>query len=406
MISRALNILKYLDKKKSVLLLGPRGTGKTALIQSLLKTAQQPHQRSLSIDLLRGGDFQRYIGHNEQLTKEVEALLNKDPGNEFVTVFIDEVQKLPDLLNEIHYLIEKYKGRLVFMLSGSSARKLKRRGANLLAGRALSCHFFPLTELELNLDLDRALKVGTMPGVYLDQSNLEIETLDSYVSTYLREEIQQESLVRGVERFAKFLEFASQANGQPINFAKLGRSVGIAGKTIADYYGILTDTLIATEIPGWSESVRRQLLQAPRYYFFDCGVLNAINGYLRVDLRRGGFLYGNLFETFIVNQLLATNHYLSLGLKFYYWRDKDGQEIDLILARNQFEPLVAVEIKSSEAPTAADCPGFSRLMEDYPNIKKICACATPREYSDANIDFIPWQLAVKNLVEIAASSSK
>ena len=283
------------------------------------------------------------------------------------------------------------------MLTGSSARKLKRGGANLLAGRAISCQYFPLSELEIALDLNRALLFGTMPGVYLDTTALEIQTLESYVSTYLREEIQQESLVRGIERFAKFLEFAAQQNGQPVNFAKLGKNLGIAGKTVAEYYSILSDTLLATEITGWSESVRRQLFQAPRYYFFDCGVLNAINGYLRVELRQGGFLYGNLFETFIVNQLIAANHFASLGLKFFYWRDKEGREVDLILARNQFEPLLAVEIQSSSMPQPDDCPGFQAFSEEYPEIPRICVSSTPRGSSAEGIDFLPWQDLVKSL---------
>jgi predicted AAA+ superfamily ATPase len=236
-----------------------------------------------------------------------------------------------------------------------------------------------------------------MPGVYLDTTQLEIRSLESYVSTYLREEIQQESLVRGIDRFAKFLEFAAQQNGQPVNYAKLGKTIGIAGKTVSEYYSILSDTLLATHIPGWSESVRRQLLQSPRYYFFDCGVLNAINGYLRIEMRGGGFIYGNLFKTFVVNQLIAANHFSTLGLRFFYWRDKEGKEVDLILARNQFEPLLAVEIKSSSMPQPEDCPGFRPFSEEYPTVPRICVCTTPRSYSAGEIDFLPWQELVKGL---------
>jgi predicted AAA+ superfamily ATPase len=397
MISRIFNPLIYLEKHRSVLLLGPRGTGKTALISSILSGARDPAEYDfISIDLLQGGDFKRYVGNPEQLTKEVLALEQKSKAKSLI-VIIDEVQKIPSLLDEVHHLIESSKGRVVFLLSGSSARKLRRGGANLLAGRALSCQYYPLNILEVDLDLDRALRFGTMPAVYLDPSGLEVQSLESYVSTYLREEIQQEALVRGVERFAKFLEFAGQQNGQPINFAKLGRSIGIPGKTVADYYGILSDTLLTTELPGWSESVKRQLLQAPRYYFFDCGVLNAINGYLRVELRHGGYLYGNLFETFVLNQLVAANSYLSKGFRFFYWRDKDGHEVDLLLARNQFEPLLAIEIKSGTAPKASDCPGFTRLSEDYPNIRKICACNSPRSYFDQEIEFLPWKSLVQEI---------
>ncbi|NLF25489.1 MAG: ATP-binding protein [Deltaproteobacteria bacterium] len=400
MITRAVNPLKVLEKQKSVLLLGPRGTGKTVLLRQLIESKSNSDLSILSIDLLQGGDFQRYLANPSQLTKEVEDKALRLEEGKSVLVLIDEVQKVPALLDEAHHLIEKYHGRIVFLFSGSSARKLKRGGANLLAGRAISSHLFPLNQLETNLSLSRALQFGTMPGVYLSNTGLEVETLESYVSTYLQEEIQQESLVRGIERFSRFLEFAAQSNGQPVNFAKLGKQLGIAGKTAAGYFSILCDTLIANEISGWSTSVRRQLLQAPKFYFFDCGVLNALNGYLRIDLREGGYVYGNLFETFVINQLLGANHYYSLGFRFYYWRDKDGREIDLLLARNAFEPVAAIEIKSSTAPTVDDCPGFLPFKEEYAHVPRLCACNTPRSYTDDEIRFIPWKELVTDLKKI------
>jgi predicted AAA+ superfamily ATPase len=157
----------------------------------------------------------------------------------------------------VHLLIESYKGAIVFLLTGSSARKLKRGGANLLAGRAITQYLHPLSASELAIDLSRALTIGTLPGIYLEQG-LETATLESYVSTYLREEIQQESLVRGIDRFTRFLDFAAQINGEPVNFAKLGQQCGISGKTAADYYSILADTMLAKQLPGWSHSVKKQ----------------------------------------------------------------------------------------------------------------------------------------------------
>lgn len=393
MISRSLNPLVFLDKKKSVLLLGPRGVGKTALVQEISRLLKQrPSARFVELDLLQGRDFSRYVGNPGLLSKELVELEAK---HESIVVSIDEVQKIPALLDEVHHLIEKFQGKIIFLLSGSSARKLKRGGANLLASRAISCKLYPLSQLELDLSLPRALQFGTMPGVYLGDPELDIPTLETYVSTYLREEVQQESLVRRVDRFARFLEFAAQNNGQSINFTKLGKQIGILGKTVSDYYSILTDTLIVYEIPGWAESLRRQLLQAPKFYFFDCGVLNALNGYLRLELRAGGgYLFGNLFETLVVNQLISANSYLSTGLRFYYWRDKDGHEVDLVLARNSFEPVLAIEIKSQQSPNAADCPGFRRFREDYPKVPQICACMTPRSYSDQGVQFVPWKEAL------------
>jgi len=396
MITRSFNPLTILDKNKSILLLGPRGVGKSALIEALSRAKEFVSGEGLvQIDLLKGGDYQRYLNPG-QLIKELSDLaLRLDGGKKIVS--IDEVQKIPALLDEVHFLIENFKGKLSFFLSGSSARKLKRGGANLLAGRAINCQLFPLSQLELDLSLSKALLFGTLPGVYLDSSGLEIATLESYVSTYLREEVQQESLVRRIDRFAKFLEFAAQSNGQPINFSKLGKQLGIAGKTVAEYFSILSETLIVHELSGWSESVKRQLLQAPRYYFFDCGVLNALNGYLRLELRESSYLFGNLFETFIINQLLCSNHFKSLGLKFYYWRDKEGHEVDLILARNAVEPLLAVEIKSGSLPQSSDCPGFQTFKEEYPNVPRICVCTTPRSYLDDGIRFVPWKDIVLEL---------
>lgn len=390
MISRAFNPLELLNKKASVLLLGPRGTGKTALITATFQHIPQ----HVHIDLLQGRDYQRYLNAPYKLGEELRLRLQT--GNGQLVVAIDEVQKIPALLDEVHSLIEAFKGRILFLLSGSSARKLRRGGANLLAGRAISRYLHPLHASELELNLSRALRLGTLPAIYLEDESLAVPALESYVSTYLREEIQQESLVRAIGQFSRFLEFAGQLNGEPMNFAKLGKQVGMAGKTAHEYFNILTDTLIVIHLPGWSQSVKKQLLLAPKYYFFDTGVLNAINGYLRVDLRESSFLFGKLFETFIISQLSATNDYRSLGHKFFYWRDKNGKEVDLILAQNVMTPLAAIEIKSGSAPTSHDCSGFLAFEEDYPKVPQFCLCTTPRAYRDGKILFLPWQDFVKN----------
>ncbi len=396
MISRNLNILKIISKSSSVFLLGPRGTGKTNLITVTLRDVDH----SIHIDLLRGGEYQRFLNAPHLLADEVTDRMRSVTG--ILIVAIDEIQKLPGLLDEVHALIERYKGRIAFILSGSSARKLRRGGANLLAGRALSLFLHPLHASEVDFKLNKVLRLGTLPAVYFAEDQIATLTLQSYVSTYLREEIQQESLVRAIDRFGRFLEFAGQVNGEPVNFAKLGKQIGVAGKTVADYYSILVDTLIAVPLPGWSESVKKQLLQSSKYYFFDCGVLNAINGYLNVDLKESSFLYGRLFETFVVSQLFASNDYESLGIRFYYWRDKGGREVDLIIARNVTTPICAVEIKSSPSPTSEDCPGFVAFAEDYPQVPKICICTTPRKYSREGIEFIPWQDAIKTLGNLIA----
>ncbi len=391
MISRHFNPLNLLRKGRSVLLLGPRGTGKSALLRNVMEA----FPRKIMIDLLRGNQYQRYLQAPHLFGDEVR--LAAEAEKSLLVVSVDEIQKVPALLDEVHSLIEEFKPRVSFLLTGSSARKLKRKGANTLAGRATVRHLYPVSQLESDLNLRRALQFGTLPGIYFGDDESLVDTLGSYVSTYLREEIQQEAIVRGIDRFARFLDFAGQVNGEPVNFAKLGQQTGVAGKTAMQYFGILVDTLLVHELPGWSESVKKQLLQAPKFYFFDCGVLNAINGNLRVELKETGYLYGRLFETFVINQLIYANDYFGLGLKFFHWRDKSGREVDIILARNVTTPLLAIEIKSNSAPLAKDCDGFSSFADDYPHVAKICICTTPRSFRQENILFISWKDAIANL---------
>ena len=269
---------------------GPRGTGKTKLIESVLSS------NSMLISLLDSEYFQRYLTETSLFSREMTAKLKSKAQQDTLVVAVDEVQKLPMLLDEVHLLIEKYKGQLVFLLTGSSARKLRRSGANLLAARALTTYLHPLSVLELDLDLDTVLRIGSLPGVYLEQDFAK-HRLRSYISTYIKEEVQEESLVRKIDRFARFLDLAGQLNGEPINHSKLGRALKTTSNTVQEYFSILVDTLLCHRVDGWSESVKRQLLQAPKYYWFDCGVLNALNGELDTEIKRSSFRYGRLFET-------------------------------------------------------------------------------------------------------------
>ncbi|MBF0443757.1 MAG: DUF4143 domain-containing protein, partial [Oligoflexales bacterium] len=355
----------------------------------LLKSVLSGYEQTVNIDLLLGKAFHRYSAYPGLFVEEMRGELAKSISKPLI-VAIDEIQKLPLLLDEVHLLIEENKGRIVFLLTGSSARKLKRGGGNLLAGRAITCYLHPLSFVECEIDLARALTFGTLPGIYLE-TELEIPTLDSYVVTYLREEIQQESLVRGIDRFTRFLDYAAQVNGEPVNFSKLGQQCGVSGKTAAEYYSILTDTMLAKQLSGWAHSVKKQLLQAPKFYFFDCGVLNALNGELKSDLKPSSFRYRRLFENYIVQELHRINDYFELGLRFHYWRDKDGHEVDVIVSRNVKKPLAAIEIKSHTAPRPEDCPGFSWFSDDYPDVPKWCICQTERSYDISGIKFVPWQ---------------
>ena len=385
MINRALELAKFVDKKQSIFLFGPRGSGKTKLIEATLPTG------SVIISLLDSEYFHRYMAEPSLFSREINARIKSLGANETLVVAIDEVQKLPMLLDDVHLLIEKYKNRLVFVLTGSSARKLRRSGANLLAARALTTYLHPLSILETELDIDTVLRIGSLPGVYLEREFAN-HRLRTYIGTYLKEEIQEEALVRKIDRFARFLDLAGQLNGEPVNHSKLGRSLKTTSNTVQEYFSILVDTLLCHRLDGWSESVKRQLLQAPKYYWFDCGVLNALNGELDVELKRSSFRYGRLFETYLTQEVIRHNDYFERGFRFFYWRDKNGLEVDLIIARSASRPVAAVEFKSSSNPNDDDLDGLIAFGEDYPKTPRYCFCHTPRAYDlPSGIHVLPWR---------------
>jgi predicted AAA+ superfamily ATPase len=319
------------------------------------------------------------------------------------TVFIDEVQRLPNLLNEVHALIERHRNRLQFILTGSSARKLRRGGANLLAGRAWTIHLHPLTHRESASDLARALHFGTLPGIYLAEASPE-RTLRAYVQTYLKEEIQQEANLRRVDGFVRFMDVAGQMNGEPVNFTKIGRDCGVSTKTVQDYYSILVDTLLVFRLDGWAHSVRKQLRQQPKFYWFDCGVLNAIRGDLGAAPKEGSSRYGNLFETWVIQEMLRLNDYAETDCRFHFWRTNTGMEVDVVLSRDGVRARTAIEIKSSTAPGPEEVGGLLSFQSENPNAELWCVCRTPQAYSAGGIRFLPWQDALLKLFPPARDS--
>lgn len=389
MIDRSVKLPNIIDKNKSFFLFGARGTGKSAL----LAASGLP-----TIDLLHSRAYQRYLSDPSLFGDEIEQMLSQAETKPLV-VAVDEIQKLPILLDEIHRLIESHPRKLLFVLTGSSARKLKRGGANLLAGRALTYEVYPICSLEIEIDLTNALRFGTLPGILTDPPNAP-RSLDAYVNTYLREEILEEALVRKADRFTRFLDLAAQLNGEPINYAKLARSLKTTGQTIQEYFSILVDTLIAYRLDGWSRSVKLQLLQMPKFYWFDCGVLNAMNGDLRSELSPSTFRFGRLFETWIIAELHRYNSYGDLGLRFHHWRDKLGREVDVIASRGTGAPLAAIEIKSSEAPLPEDVSGLALFAADYPKVPLWCFCRTPRSFRRDGIEFYPWSEGLKKLSQL------
>lgn len=395
MYKRKLNLPELLKQNKSTFLFGPRGVGKTVLAQNYLSNAKHAE----SIDLLSLDTYRRYIAEPGLFRLEIEQRLQDIPNKETLTVLIDEVQKLPELLDEVHYLIERHKRRVQFLLTGSSARKLKRSGANLLAGRAWTLKLHPLSSYELNLDLRKALTIGTLPGIYQESLSSARRSLKAYVETYLREEVMQESLVRKIDRFIRLLDIAGQVNGEPTNYTAIARDSGVSVKTAQEYFDILVDTLIAKRIDGWSYSVRKQLRQSPKYYFFDCGVLNAIRGELQTELRPSSYRYGKLFETFIVNELIRANDYKESDYRFHYWRTNTGMEVDLILTRGPRDAPRAVEIKSESSPKESDLKGLMAFASENKNANLFCLCQTSRKYSLGPVQVLPWHKGIEMLLQ-------
>jgi uncharacterized protein len=385
MIKRYFELAKFIDKNQSIFLFGPRGSGKTRLLESTLP------KQAIIISLLESENFQRFLSEPALFSREVTLRVKALTAGESLIVAVDEVQKLPLLLDEIHFLIEKYKGKIVFVLTGSSARKLRRSGANLLGARALTTHLHPISVLEADLELDVVLRIGSLPGVYFER-DFAVHRLRTYIGTYIKEEIQEEALVRKVDRFARFLDLAGQLNGEPINHSKLGRTLKTTSNTVQEYFSILVDTLLCHRLDGWAYSVKKQLLQAPKYYWFDCGVLNALNGELEIELKRSSFRYGKIFETFLVQEIFRQNDYFERGFRFFYWRDKNGLEVDLIIARSASTPIAAIEFKSQDAPNDQDLEGLVAFVDEYPDIPRYCFCQTPRAYElPSGIRVLPWR---------------
>ena len=283
-ITRSLNLPDLL-KKKSFFLFGPRSTGKSTLIRQQLPQA-------IKIDLLRSELLLRLTAAPYDLEGIIES---KGRVLEAETVVIDEIQKIPALLDEVHRLIEERKWR--FLLTGSSARKLKATGVNLLAGRAWISHLFPLTSAELGSDfnLDKMLLHGGLPNVYLSAS--PSEEIAAYVTTYINEEIKQEGLVRKLPAFMYFLRLAASTNGQMLNFAKISNDIGVSAATIHEYYRILEDTMIGAVVESWQGSKKRKAITTAKFFFFDTGVCNQINEIKSID--RKSDLYGRSFEHWI-----------------------------------------------------------------------------------------------------------
>ena len=373
-LQRRLNLPELLAKK-SFFLFGPRATGKSTLIRQQLSASARV------IDLLDSRFYLRLLNSPGDL----ESIIYADSKNGIVV--IDEIQRVPELLNEVHRLIEKKK--LTFLLTGSSARKLRRGKANLLAGRVWEARLFPLTRREIpNFNLERYLRYGGLPPVYL--SPYPDEELDAYVNTYLREEIMAEGLIRKLPPFSRFLRSAALVNGEMINFSKLANDCQVPPSTVTEYVGLLEDTLMGFLLPSWKESRKRKAIRMGKFYFFDPGVTHTLTGTRTID--RNSHLYGKSFEQFIGMEIRAYLNYERKKLEFSYWRSTHGYEVDFVIGRK-----TAVEVKASQRITRSDFKGLKALEEEKVFKNYVLVSQDPVNTRDGNFQALHWEMFLDRL---------
>lgn len=347
MIERKLQIANELDC--SIFLFGARQTGKSTLLH-------QQFPKSIYIDLLDTEVKSRFSRRPVLLYE----MLNDKP--EGTLVIIDEIPEVPELLNEVHRLISERK--LLFILCGSSARKLKRKGKNTLGGRALPVYLYPFVSTEIeNFDLDRAVNYGMLPPHYLAKN--PSRRLSAYIQVYLKEEIKEESLVRNLTSFQRFLEVAALTDGEMVNYNNVAQDCGVSATTVSSYFDILEDTLIGYRIPAFRKVMKRRLVQAHKFYYFDVGVANYLLH--RKDMVRGTDEYGHAFEHLIIQELYAYLHYSHSEEQLTYWRTYTGIEVDAVIG----EARLAIEIKSVEEVMNKHLKGLKAFGEEYPQSRRI-----------------------------------
>ncbi len=366
--------------KASFFLLGPRGTGKSTWFRATF-----PH--AATFDLLDYSVYGELLAHPDRL----EALVLASGST---TIVIDEVQRLPSLLDEVHRLIEKRRWR--FILTGSSARKLRRGGVNLLAGRARTLAMYPLTAVELGgaFDLKRSLTLGQLPSVYVDDDYEHY--VRSYVGTYLREEVQAEALTRNMEAFSRFLGAASFSQASQLSVSSVARDVGISRKTVEGYFDLLDDLLLAVRLPVFTRRAKRAVTSHPKFYYFDAGVFRALRPKGPLDAVEE--IDGSALETLVMQELRATNANLDLGYEIFFWHTRDHQEVDFVLYGQR--GLVAIEVKRSGFYRDADLASLRLFKGDYPAARCLLLYGGSRAYEVDGIRVMPVDAALRTLPDV------
>jgi len=358
-------------EKQSHFLFGPRQTGKTFLIRHRLPEARV-------YDLL---DSSVYLALSQRPGRLAEELAPRDR-----LVVIDEVQRLPELLHEVQRLIETRGTR--FLLTGASARRLRRGGVNLLGGRARTRRLHPLISRELGerFDLGRAIERGLLPSIYF--SDDPKADLDAYTGTYLKEEIVAEGATRNAPAFSRFLRVAAHCNATMVNFTNVANDAQVPRTTVYEYFEILKDTLVLHEVPAWRLSRKRKPLVSSKYYFFDVGVASALQGRL---VRPGTPEFGTAFETWLAHELISWRDYFS-GESVSYWRSTSGFEVDFILGDH-----TAVEAKAKESVSPQDLKSLRALAEEKKLKRYLCVSLEPRRRQVGEVTVLPWRQFLEDL---------
>lgn len=353
MIERICHIDSVLED--SIFLFGARQTGKSTFLR-------QKFPDSIYIDLLDTAIKGRF---KRRPTLLYEMLSDKEKGT---LIIIDEIPEVPELLNEVHRLMSE-KG-LLFILCGSSARKLKRKGYNTLGGRAYPVYLFPFVSAELpDFNLQHAINFGMLPPHYL--AKFPHRRLSAYIDVYLKEEIKEEALVRNLNAFQRFLEVAALTDGEMINYNNIAQDCGVSANTVASYFDILEDTLLGFRVPAYTKTMKRRLVQSPRFYYFDVGIANHLLH--RRDLTRGTTEYGHAFEHLVIQELRAWLSYTEQEEQLSYWHAYTGQEVDAVIG----DARVGIEIKSVEEVQPRHLKGLKAFASDYPESRLIIVSLDP-----------------------------
>jgi predicted AAA+ superfamily ATPase len=361
--------------RESSFLWGARQTGKSTLLKKLYPDV--PY-----FDLLLSNEYDRFI-RNPSLLREI--LVTPDLS---YPVIIDEIQRAPSLLNEVHWLIVNR--NIQFILSGSSPRNILRSGGNLLGGRAMRYELYPLVSAEIpDFNLIKALNNGLLPRHYLATNPDKL--LSAYIGSYLRDEIMTEAKIRNITSFSRFLEAAAFSNGEMVNYSNIAAECGISSPTVKEYFQILEDTMTGRFLQSYQKKPKRRVIIAPKFYFFDIGIANFL--LKRGRIKQGSEAFGKAFEHFVYQEICAHRHYSDINYPISYWRTASQIEVDFILGDHE----VAIEAKSTNMINPRHLKGLKSFAEEY-KVKKLIVVSTdpyPRQIN--NITVLPWQIFLQQL---------